>query len=105
MIDDDDEDDDDDAVCVETVSESARKASKAKAIKNFNLVSFGDEAEQDEQEVITATVSLGKLKSVHDVEPPRGSAASKDRVAGDEDGSDSAHTRTDSKPENNDGDG
>ena len=46
----------------------SRPKSKSKATKNFKLLSFGDEAEEDEDETIEATKKFsGKSKSSHDL--------------------------------------
>ncbi|XP_052862679.1 spliceosome-associated protein CWC27 homolog [Anopheles cruzii] len=50
--------------------EGARKRRKEKGVKNFGLLSFGDEAEEEEQEVnvlIQKTSSNARGKSSHDV--------------------------------------
>ncbi|CAH1774256.1 unnamed protein product [Owenia fusiformis] len=43
-------------------SEKKKKKSQSKATKNFNLLSFGEEAEEDEVEVNVATKHLGQKK-------------------------------------------
>jgi len=43
-----------------------KKKSQMKGTKNFKLLSFGDEAEEDEGEVQQASSKLGKLVSSHD---------------------------------------
>ncbi|XP_064624646.1 spliceosome-associated protein CWC27 homolog [Lineus longissimus] len=45
-----------------------RKVSTSKATKNFKLLSFGEEAEEDEEEVLEVTKKMhGKSKSSHDL--------------------------------------
>ncbi|KAL5255131.1 hypothetical protein ACHWQZ_G014536 [Mnemiopsis leidyi] len=43
-----------------------KKKSQMKATKNFKLLSFGEEAEEDEEEVQQASSKLGKISSAHD---------------------------------------
>lgn len=46
----------------------SKPKSKSKGTKNFNLLSFGDEAEEEEEEVINASKEFrGKSKSSHDL--------------------------------------
>lgn len=48
--------------------EDKKVKSKSKATKNFSLLSFGEEAEEDEEQLDRATVSFrGKSKSSHDL--------------------------------------
>ncbi|XP_051644261.1 spliceosome-associated protein CWC27 homolog [Manacus candei] len=48
--------------------EEETKKSKVKGTKNFNLLSFGEEAEEEEEEVIRVSQSMkGKSKSSHDL--------------------------------------
>ncbi|XP_065838064.1 spliceosome-associated protein CWC27 homolog isoform X2 [Oscarella lobularis] len=49
-----------------TASDEFVKQSKSKATKNFSLLSFGDEAEEDDEES-TALSTVQKIKSSHDV--------------------------------------
>ncbi|XP_043235753.1 spliceosome-associated protein CWC27 homolog isoform X1 [Amphibalanus amphitrite] len=52
----------------EAEKKEAKPKSKSKATKNFKLLSFGDEAEEDEDETIEATKKFsGKSKSSHDL--------------------------------------
>ncbi|CAI9742970.1 spliceosome-associated protein CWC27 homolog isoform X2 [Octopus vulgaris] len=49
-------------------TEEKKNKSQSKATKNFNLLSFGEEAEEDEVEVNKATKDMrGKSKSSHDL--------------------------------------
>ncbi|XP_063681547.1 spliceosome-associated protein CWC27 homolog [Bolinopsis microptera] len=43
-----------------------KKKSQMKATKNFKLLSFGEEAEEDEEEVQQVSNKLGKISSAHD---------------------------------------
>lgn len=55
--------------------ESGKKKSKSKATKNFSLLSFGEEAEEDEEEVSAVSKAIKtKGKSSHDYEDPSLSA-------------------------------
>uniref|UniRef100_A0A8D8PN49 Spliceosome-associated protein CWC27 homolog n=2 Tax=Cacopsylla melanoneura TaxID=428564 RepID=A0A8D8PN49_9HEMI len=59
-------------VSIDSQSESGgqekRPKSKSKAVKNFKLLSFGEEAEEDEEEVEQVNQKFsGKSKSTHDV--------------------------------------
>lgn len=52
----------------EVVSDRKRKKEKKAGVKNFKLLSFGTEAEEDEEETLKVNVQLaGKGKSTHDV--------------------------------------
>lgn len=50
----------------EAKEKKRKKKSRVKAVKNFKLMSFGEEAEEDEA---TAVASGGKIKSSHDALP------------------------------------
>ena len=55
----------------EAAAEAAAKAKaagrrKVKGTKNFKLLSFGDEAEDEEEETLRATAKVGKIKSSHE---------------------------------------
>ncbi|XP_041359029.1 spliceosome-associated protein CWC27 homolog [Gigantopelta aegis] len=54
---------------IKKVADNVKKTqSKSKATKNFSLLSFGEEAEEDEQETNMATKTMrGKSKSSHDL--------------------------------------
>jgi len=50
------------------IEPKAEEKTKVKGSKNFSLLSFGDEAEEEEEEVILATKEFrGKSKSSHDL--------------------------------------
>ncbi|KFB36607.1 AGAP007704-PA-like protein [Anopheles sinensis] len=72
-------------------SEDARKKKKEKGVKNFGLLSFGDEAEEEEQETndfVQKNAFVGKGKSSHDVldDPKLSKQTIKTSEQGDEKG-------------------
>ena len=46
--------------------EKKKKKSRMKATKNYKLLSFGDEAAEDEEQIEEATEKIGKIASAHD---------------------------------------
>ncbi|EGD80493.1 cyclophilin-16 [Salpingoeca rosetta] len=58
-----------------------RRKARVKAVKDFKLMSFGEEAEEDEQVIHESTKKLGKLKSSHDVLQDERLASARDSEA------------------------